>query len=253
MRTKLMIPGLLVLTLMLPGVYSGQVSAQEPSLKKPMEEVKTAHLFVGSTPLIEPVENTKKESKEKTPLKSPETKSVSSQAPAQPQTEQSQTEQSQTEQSQTEQVSPDQPTESQWQEPVYEVPAEQPQTEPEWTEQSQTEQSQTEPTAAQEWSGQKLNRTIGTISGPSGKESYYNLNMNLVVSNAHNAGIEGDYWVREDGVKMLGSYVLAACDVSGAVHNRYDIVSTSLGDAICADTGLFAEQNPYQIDIAAAW
>lgn len=104
-----------------------------------------------------------------------------------------------------------------------------------------------------DYQGGVLTPSIGTIIGPSGKETYYNLDMSGVVSNSHRDGIEGDYWVREDGVKMLGDNILAACDVSGIVHNRYDLVSTSLGTAICADTGTFALSAPTQIDIATAW
>ena len=104
-----------------------------------------------------------------------------------------------------------------------------------------------------EYAGQVLTPQAGTVNGPSGKETYYNLNMSGVVANAKNAGVEGDYWVRNDGAKMYGSYVIAACDVSGMVHNRYDVVSTSLGDAICLDTGYFAYSDPYQIDLATTW
>ena len=103
------------------------------------------------------------------------------------------------------------------------------------------------------WNGQVLNASVGTIEGPSGIETYYNLPMQGVVNNAKRAGILGDYWVRSDGVKMLGDYILAACDVTGVAHNRYDIVETSLGEAICADTGGFAVNNPTQIDIAVSW
>ena len=102
------------------------------------------------------------------------------------------------------------------------------------------------------YNGNVLTASKGVVHGPSGKETYYNLNMSGVVANAKSAGIEGEYWVRQDGVKMLGNYILAACDVTGAVHNRYDLVETSLGVAICADTGGFAA-NPTQIDIATAW
>ena len=149
---------------------------------------------------------------------------------------------------------------------TYEAPTPEPvwTPEPEWTdptpEQTWSEPVETWSEPEETWtvpssnySGATLNASNGTIQGPSGKETYYNLNMNGVVANAKGAGVEGDYWVREDGAKMLGNYVLAACDVTGAVHNRYDIVSTSLGDAICADTGYFAYSDPYQIDLATAW
>lgn len=153
-----------------------------------------------------------------------------------------------------------------YEQPVYETPTPEPvwTPEPEWTEPapeqtwnepaetwSEPEETWTDPSSS--YSGATLNASNGTIQGPSGKETYYNLNMSGVVANAKGAGVEGDFWVREDGAKMLGNYVLAACDVTGAVHNRYDIVSTSLGDAICADTGYFAYSDPYQIDLATAW
>ena len=120
-------------------------------------------------------------------------------------------------------------------------------------EETETDSNKEAPIAAPDYQGGVLTPTIGTILGPSGKETYYNLDMSGIVSNSHRDGIEGDYWVREDGVKMLGDNVLAACDISGAVHNRYDLVSTSLGTAICADTGTFALSDPTQIDIATAW
>lgn len=104
-----------------------------------------------------------------------------------------------------------------------------------------------------ETSGDVLNSTIGTVQGPSGKETFYNLDMSLVVQYAKDAGIAGEYWVRDDGAKMLGDYILCACDISGKTHERYDIVQTSLGLGICADTGEFVQDNPNQIDIATAW
>ena len=103
------------------------------------------------------------------------------------------------------------------------------------------------------YTGAVLSASLGRIYGPSGAETYYNLDMSGVVVNARAAGIEGDYWVRDDGVKMYGEHVIAACDVTGAVHNRYDIVDSSLGAAICMDTGTFAASDPYQLDIATTW
>lgn len=103
------------------------------------------------------------------------------------------------------------------------------------------------------YSGAVLSASLGRIYGPSGAETYYNLDMSGVIANTRAAGIEGDYWVRDDGVKMYGEYVIAACDVTGAVHNRYDVVQSSLGAAICLDTGGFASADPYQLDIATTW
>lgn len=83
------------------------------------------------------------------------------------------------------------------------------------------------------------------------KETYYNLNMDQVVSNAQAAGIPGEYWVREDGVKMYGDYVIVAANLD--VHPRGSTVETSLGTGIVLDTGGFADENPTQVDIATDW
>ena len=83
------------------------------------------------------------------------------------------------------------------------------------------------------------------------KETYYNLNMNGVVNNAQSSGIEGDYWVREDGVKMYGEYVIVAANQD--VHPYGTTVETSLGEGIVLDTGSFANENPTQVDIATDW
>lgn len=101
------------------------------------------------------------------------------------------------------------------------------------------------------WTGPVLNPQIGTVQGPSGKETYYNLDMSGVVSIMEGMGIEGPYWVREDGVKMYGDYVMVAADLS--IHPRGSLVETSLGTGIVCDTGTFIYSNPTQLDIAVAW
>ena len=83
------------------------------------------------------------------------------------------------------------------------------------------------------------------------KETYYNLNMDGVVSNARSMGIKGDYWVREDGCKMLGDYIMVAANLD--VLPRGSIVPTSLGLGIVVDTGGFASANTTQVDIAVNW
>ena len=149
-------------------------------------------------------------------------------------------------------VTPTTQTPTTIEEPVYtETPTEAPAEVP--TENYQDYNNATGAVPPSSWTGQVLTPTAGTIEGPSGKETYYNLPMGGVVNNTRNDGIEGEYWVREDGVKMYGEYIMAACDVTGMVHNRYDIVETSLGQAICSDTGTFAYDNPYQVDIAVSW
>ncbi len=101
------------------------------------------------------------------------------------------------------------------------------------------------------WKGPVLSKSRGTITGPSGKETYYNLNMSGVVRIMRSMGIEDEYWVRDDGVKMLGDYVMVAANLN--LHPRGSLVDTSLGKAMVCDTGGFASRNPTQIDVAVAW
>ena len=101
------------------------------------------------------------------------------------------------------------------------------------------------------WNGAVLNPVIGTVMGPNGKETYYNLPMGGVIDIMRGIGYNGEYWVRSDGVKMLGDYIMVACDLS--IRPRGSLIETSLGMAIVCDTGSFIHTNPYQIDIAVAW
>lgn len=104
------------------------------------------------------------------------------------------------------------------------------------------------------YDGPVLNSRIGTIEGPSGKETYYNLPMSGVISIMRNAGFsekEYPYWVRDDGCKMLGNYIMVAADLS--IRPRGSIIETSLGTALVCDTGSFVNYNATQIDIAVNW
>lgn len=104
------------------------------------------------------------------------------------------------------------------------------------------------------YSGSKLTRLRGSIQGPSGKETYYNLNMSGVVSIMRRMGFsesEYPYNVRTDGVKCLGPYVMVAAHLGK--RPRGSKVQTSLGTGLVCDTGGFAANNPTQIDIATAW
>ena len=75
--------------------------------------------------------------------------------------------------------------------------------------------------------------------------------MSSVVRIMRSMGYTGEYWVREDGCKMLGDYIMVAANLK--LRPRGSIVETSLGDAIVCDTGGFAKRNPTQIDIAVTW
>ena len=79
-------------------------------------------------------------------------------------------------------------------------------------------------------------------------ETYYNLDMSEVVGYMHQLGYSGDYWVRSDGVKMFGDYVMVASDYS--YEPRGTITETSLGLGIVCDTGLGGWA---WHDIAVAW
>ena len=83
------------------------------------------------------------------------------------------------------------------------------------------------------------------------KETYYNLDMSVVVRVANESGIPGDFWEREDGCKMLGNFIMVAANYS--VHPYGSLVKTSLGTGVVVDTGGFADYNSSQIDIAVNW
>lgn len=97
----------------------------------------------------------------------------------------------------------------------------------------------------------RLNPGNGVYKGPSGKETYYNLTMGGVIYLMRYAGYseeEYPYWIREDGVKMFGKYVMVAADLS--VRPKGTIVESSVGTAIVVDTG---HLQPTQLDIAVNW
>lgn len=75
------------------------------------------------------------------------------------------------------------------------------------------------------------------------KETYYNLNMSGVISNAQAMGINGNYWVRDDGVKMYGDYVIVASQDS-----KGTLIDTSVGQGIVLD---YCPAGT--VDIATTW
>ena len=101
------------------------------------------------------------------------------------------------------------------------------------------------------YDGPVLSRSRGAISGPSGKETYYNLNMSGCINIMSRRGFNEPYWVRSDGVKMYGYYVMCAAGLS--IRPKGSIVESSNGLAIVVDTGGFASRNPSQLDIAVTW
>lgn len=99
-----------------------------------------------------------------------------------------------------------------------------------------------------------LTKSGGVFAGPSGKETYYNLPMGKCIQIMRDMGYsveEYPYWIREDGAKMLGDYVMCAAELNS--RPKGTIVETSLGMGIVVDTGSFAYSNPTQIDICTDW
>lgn len=102
--------------------------------------------------------------------------------------------------------------------------------------------------------GDRISTSRGVYWGPSGRETYYNLRMDYCVSMMRDLGWDEEhypYWVREDGAKMLGPYVMVAANWS--IRPKGTIIETSLGSGIVVDTGSFVSEYPYGVDIAVDW
>lgn len=109
--------------------------------------------------------------------------------------------------------------------------------------------------------GKHLTKRGGVFQGASGKETYYNLKMTGVLKNIvygtswkGSLGLDPEeypYWVRSDGAKMVGQYIMCAANLD--IRPYGTILDTSLGKAIVVDTGTFAKKNPTQVDIAVNW
>lgn len=96
-----------------------------------------------------------------------------------------------------------------------------------------------------------LTASLGIVQGPTNIEKYYNLPMDKVIEKMRAMGYsEQDYpfYIREDGVKMLGDFVMVAALLDK--HPRGTVVQTSLGQGIVCDTGEFTEDI---FDIAVNW
>lgn len=118
------------------------------------------------------------------------------------------------------------------------------------------------------FSGQSgtLTKRDGTNDGPSGKETFYNLDLancvhtlDLHCKGKGNLSNTAHYFVRKDGVECYGdedpkkgaAYVLVASNNS--LRPKGTIVMTSLGPGIVADACAAAKTNPKQLDIAVTW
>lgn len=93
-----------------------------------------------------------------------------------------------------------------------------------------------------------LTAALGRIQHNGHTETWYNLPMTKVIQRAQNIGIPAEYWVRDDGVKMFGPWVVVAAHPS---KTRYTRVQTSLGEGIILDT--HTSKDTELIDIATTW
>jgi len=99
-----------------------------------------------------------------------------------------------------------------------------------------------------------ISTDCGVFYGESGRETYYNLKMDLCVYYMRELGYDEytyPYWIRDDGAKMLGIYVMVAANWK--IRPKGTLVETSLGTGIVVDTGEFVADYPNGIDIAVDW
>ena len=95
----------------------------------------------------------------------------------------------------------------------------------------------------------KLTSRLGRIHGPYEIETWYNLPMDCVIENMRKRGYsEADYpyYIREDGVRMMGDFIIVAADLEK--YPRGSVVYTSLGQGLVCDTGYMDG-----FDIAVIW
>lgn len=93
-----------------------------------------------------------------------------------------------------------------------------------------------------------LTAKAGRITFNGHTETWYDKPMNRVVGRAQMIGIPADYWIRDDGVKMFGPWVIVAAHPS---KTRYTFVDTSLGQGIILDFHCSPDTELY--DIATSW
>ena len=101
----------------------------------------------------------------------------------------------------------------------------------------------------------RLTKNGWVFKWPSGRETWYNLDMSEVVKRMQTKGFTEDKWykfrIRNDGVKMLGNYVMVAANLK--IRPRWTILKTSLGMWIVCDTWAFVKKYPTGLDIATNW
>ncbi len=113
-----------------------------------------------------------------------------------------------------------------------------------------------------EWDGTILNSELGVLeNGPGGTyETYYDadvicpVGMDNCVRYMRDLGFDEEtypYYLREDGVRMFGDYVMVAADTN--VLPKGTVIDTSLGMGMVVDHCENSETNHRQVDIAVNW
>ena len=93
-----------------------------------------------------------------------------------------------------------------------------------------------------------LTAKAGRIAYGDHIETWYNLDMSKVIERSDKMiGLSDLYWIRDDGVKMYGPWVIVAAHQS---KTRYSRVQTSLGEGIILDTHTTSSD---VYDIATTW
>lgn len=98
-----------------------------------------------------------------------------------------------------------------------------------------------------------LNKRMGVNYFNGQKETYYNLRMTGVIRLLDDMGIpHGEYWIRDDGAKMLGEYIMLATDTNRIPKGT--VWETSLGTGMIVDHCSGSESYPgVWIDVAVNW
>ena len=94
-----------------------------------------------------------------------------------------------------------------------------------------------------------LTARAGRITFNGHTETWYNMRMTYVCQRAQQIGIQGDYWVRDDGVKMYGPWVIVAANWD--IHPYGTVLETSRGYGMVLDTHTADDKEI--IDIATNW
>ena len=101
------------------------------------------------------------------------------------------------------------------------------------------------------WEGEKLSVDNPEVEGPSGIETFFNEDVSKLVENAKE-GYIGEYWVRSDGVKMFGEYIICKCKYeSNEYHPTLPVgtvIPTTIGVALVC-----SNETEEDICIAVTW